>query len=132
MNATEQDIIEANLWIARFMGAVPHRGGDAVRFPNSMKNYFPEHLKYRSSWSWLMPVVERMEANGISVKIEKNLVLVHSVNYHWYGGATNDSKIISIWHGVTQFMKHWFQIGAPNPSTCDATGAPSEKIPSAT
>ena len=135
---TEQEIIDGNMLIAKFMGAMPHRNGEIVRFPKSMKGYVPEHLKYHSSWSWLMPVVEKIESDKIA-RFEIfdcavwvfGLPMVHP-SFTWFSGITEKDKKGCIYLAVVNFLKNFYKIGAPIPSMCDATGAPSEKIPLAT
>lgn len=55
-----------------------------------------------------MPVIEKIEAMGIPFSISGNSVKVGTPSndmYFWQGGFTYDSKIISAWHGVVQFIK---------------------------
>lgn len=73
------DIIEANSLLAKFMGAEWRMDdyGDfgffypEGQFPSDRKlpGYALDALKYHSSWDWLMPVVEkinRLELKGLS------------------------------------------------------------------
>jgi len=66
------------------------------------------NLQYHSCWDWLMPVIEKIEAMGTPISICGNLVTVGTPSndsYFWQGGFTHDTKIISAWHGVVQFIK---------------------------
>lgn len=56
-----------NELIAEFMGGVYYSRGDIWRFPVRMDviggsdKCNPVHIKYHTSWDWLMPVVEKIE-----------------------------------------------------------------------
>ncbi len=69
-----------------------------------------EQLEYHNNWSWLMHVVEKIESLNVHFQISGNSVNVGTPSngeYYWQGGITYDSKIISTWHGVVQFIK-WY------------------------
>ena len=58
-------VTESNKMIAEFMGATASSDGEHriwYRFPDG-QNHLVNHLKYYSSWEWLMPVVEDIEDN---------------------------------------------------------------------
>lgn len=60
---------------------------------------------YHLSYDELMPVVEKIESSGFTFIIEKNLVRCAGENYFWNGGVTNDSKLMSVYWAVVQFIK---------------------------
>lgn len=59
---TKEEIIENNKLIAEFMGYNPHyKNGIFQGYELKPKIItFPEHLKYHTSWDWLMSVVEKI------------------------------------------------------------------------
>ena len=64
-----------NLLIAEFMGGklvdkLYPRDKQIIRLPTG--NKYVDSLKYHSSWDWLMPVVERIEAIGYDSRIMGN------------------------------------------------------------
>ena len=128
---TEQDIIDGNLLIAKFMGAAPHGIADAVRFPNSAKRYFPEHLKYYSSWSWLMPVIERI--CDLTYEDGEQVYPITFGMKHTDGSYMFRFSRSILCYGKTMQKAAWsaavdfLTIGVPVPSTCDATRAQPKK-----
>lgn len=73
--------------------------------------YHPE-----SDWNDLMPVVEKIEGLGVKVTIRNNFISLQgwvannsntTTIYEWDGGSTNDSKILSTWYGIVEFIT-WF------------------------
>ena len=73
-------------------------------------------LKFHKKWDWLMPIIEEIERLGVSVTIRSNFVSLNgwiannqntTTKYEWNGGCTNDSKIVSAWYGVVEFIK-WY------------------------
>lgn len=65
---TPEEIIEGNKLIAEFMGYEKHPTiEDCLRDPQKSEHNFmhPSHLKYHSSWDWLMPVIEKISHSHI-------------------------------------------------------------------
>lgn len=62
-----EEIKEGNILIAKFMGAEIR---DTKHYPIKLNDdeYYPEGLKYHSSWDWLMPVVERINTIDVLSK----------------------------------------------------------------
>lgn len=119
----EQTILNGNKLIAEFMGAEFKDNwdnqGDTYIFkkkPTITSSYYwsPEELQYHSSWSWLMPVIEKIEKKGWYFDIKQNIVTISnntsSSEPIWFGGRTSDSKIISCWYGVIGFIE-WYNTG---------------------
>ena len=73
----------------------------------------PESMKYHSSWDWLMPVVEKIEAleigdTDMSVEIEGHnclITLTHHDRYHKY--VAHDSKINAVYASAVAFIQ-WY------------------------
>ena len=105
---SEQEIIEGNRLIAGFMGyslITPEMRNNPEKWYIKGKPscYWENHslksskkvlcsefdLQYHSNWSWLMPVVERIEEGDFWVNIKKNHVTVA-----WDNKNTLDSKMI--------------------------------------
>lgn len=110
MNNTEN-----NKLIAEFMG-----GKYDSAFFNLTKNsmwlpihgiVFFEHLKYDSSWDWLMPVIQKIDSYGYNVKISRisvniTKILTDEVIVGLVCGNI-DKKINLCYNAVVQFIK-WY------------------------
>lgn len=75
--------------------------------------YFFNELAYHSSFDWLMPVVEKIEAfkNDINskrytIKIDNNACLIYSADYD-NRTITAKTKIQATWLAVIEFIK-WY------------------------
>ncbi len=108
----QEETLQGNTLIASFMGM--EQG--VITYPNPEAShhgigYFnPSELNYHRWWDALMPVVEKIESLNVHFQISGNSVNVGTPSngeYYWQGGITYDSKIISTWHGVVQFIK-WY------------------------
>lgn len=64
-----------------------------------------EDLKYKTSWSWLMPVVEKIQFFA-HVKIENTQCLI-SVNGTLVTGIVGGSNIENVYKAVVEFIK-WY------------------------
>lgn len=106
-----------NKLIAEFMGGVlttnhpdcKHisfmRKKDAIP-PNKGKYSTISGLKYHYSWKWLMPVVEKIESMGYSVKIIEDWCEIIGEDYDKvadFGGG----KLISVYAAIVEFIK-WY------------------------
>ena len=57
-----KDVIENNKLIAEFMMFETVGDLHLIPFDNTDNDtYLPEHMKFHSSWDWLMPVVDKIE-----------------------------------------------------------------------
>lgn len=62
MNSTEIEILEGNLLIAKFMGLAEDEYPSGLpKGTDIWGNFMDNDIQYHSSWSWLMPVVEKIE-----------------------------------------------------------------------
>lgn len=92
---TQEEILEGNKLIAKFMGYTWSKENDNKTYLKStpdQKNIYsirPQLLKYHSSWDWLMPVVEKIESLVFWFNIKKNHVTVA-----WDNKNSLDSKMI--------------------------------------
>lgn len=62
-------------------------------------------LKYNSDWSWLMPVIEKIESLGYKITIEENSCQIHSgktIIGIFYNGS---SKLDATYKAVLSFVK---------------------------
>lgn len=93
-------IIEGNELIAKFMGweVDKYTGKEINYFVEGQLDVYPkvvgsciafQHMKFHTSWDWLMPVVEKIEKLGFWVNIKKNHVTVA-----WDNKGSFDSKMI--------------------------------------
>lgn len=125
--------IEKNKLIAEFMGMTVNEKGICDPYPKVPKEYFMAHdfdvwcvstHLYQTSWDWLMPVVEKIEAielkkdlgDGISVSykyrveirstyccIEADNTLTSYVGFRTF----DDEKLNSTYKSVLKFIK-WY------------------------
>ena len=113
-------IRDKNILIAKYMGAVSstrklYLGGTCDTMIYKEKPEYQETfafdvdgLKYHSDWNWLMEVVAKIESQSTNVAFSNNLVYIeNSKGFDWYGGKTDDSKLISLWYGVIAYVK-WY------------------------
>jgi hypothetical protein len=113
----QKEIIEGNKLIAEFMGfefggvafLTPHKKILANGDESSL--YFPEDLKFHSSWDWLIPVVEKIEKEGFIFYIKEN---ESSIENHWdnaliksFGDYVAPTKIQACYMAVINFIK-WY------------------------
>lgn len=114
---TPQEITEGNKLIAEFDGYKFYNDAQGD-FPNGyycLKDnslpMFPEDFCYHENWSWLMPVVEKIEKNGCIVEIWMSLgkgcriqkVLTKIKN--WQTVRESNSTIEAVWLAVIEFIK---------------------------
>ena len=78
MSSDTITIYQMNKSIAEFMGVRRLPNGfykiEGREYAYSTK-YYPSHLHYNTSWDWLMPVVEKIEAPQLD---EKNKIVIRS------------------------------------------------------
>lgn len=125
---------EGNKLIAEFMGGVildkPSKlsglwylgGTHEYLFPNGNHYARPDQLAYHSSWSWLMPVVEKIEAtqtefdgyfgvhicsNGCTIAGTRLNTSIENPHYAYFNDITHESKLSSTWLAVIQFIQ-WY------------------------
>lgn len=124
-----------NELIAEFMGIKVRQWGnvlykcdedDQIRFDD------PQVYNPSKNWNNLMPVVEKIESLLYSFDIRYNVVTVgrQDTEYFWYGGMTNDSKIMSVYIGVAEFIK-WYntQPKGEIKEDVDPNGVPLKDLP---
>ena len=111
---TQEEIIKGNKLIAEF----EHRkffGNLIDKFGEGTFNELPE-MKYHTSWSWLMPVVEKIESKGYCVFIQNDCCWMQ------VGRAgmrlpiiTNlaDCKIDAVYKTIIEFIT-WYNTQTPN------------------
>lgn len=120
LSTLTDEILEGNKLIAEFMGMQYKQNCDdrfvAQRTVKGKQKWVILKfiaLQYHCNWSWLMPVVEKIEGLGVEFTIRRNFielqgfVLDKMETYRWNGGSTSESKLISAWHGVVQFIKYY-------------------------
>ena len=89
---TNEEIIQNNKLIAEFMGAtvtlayseMPEMNQDGLIFyyqdkssPSLYRNMSSAEIKYHYSWSWLMPVVEKIEQGNYGFKMCRKVVEIY-------------------------------------------------------
>jgi hypothetical protein len=112
---------EGNKIIAEFMGYKPDTTGryhsmlpTAYLYEGSnyqmQTTFTPKSMKYKTSWAWLMPVVDRIEnlGYGVSIGMGDYCVIqddVTSDGIEFTGMA--ERKIQSVYDAVVEFIK-WY------------------------
>ena len=133
---TEQQKLESNKLIAEFMGAEVQQPYSEIEGLSGLMFYYPKDtspdifrnlplsaIKYNSSFAWLMPVIDKIEAlyeGNVSITISGvrcHLSLIMGTRYpiatdfiedipQCYSGSC-DSKIIAVYTTVVEFIK-WY------------------------
>lgn len=122
----EKEIIEGNKLISEFMGM---KSGDSHKYPLSpwiQSN--GNNLEYHSNWSWIMPVIEKIESDShcnfsISSQIEyiddDSKVIIHQDIAVYYDVecivdlTSKSTKIEALWLAIIQFIK-WYNTHHPS------------------
>lgn len=127
---TQEQIQESNQLIAQFMGAKVINDTDynyaVYRFENRKPgDCYLHQMEYHSSWDWLMPVVEKIEAMGhktiigggdywgnyMNILFGKNekehRELLLTVDAETKAMNKGDSKIEAVYSTVVDFIK-WY------------------------
>ena len=118
--------LEGNTLIAEFMGWDKWNTGtfetpfEDASYVNGEPNHFCEarHLKFYSSWDWLMPVVEKIESMSYKVHINTGNCEIYSCELFekdnliinkYYGDFKNEitTKITAVWLACVDFIK-WY------------------------
>lgn len=98
-----------NELIAEFMGIRFDASGQCPEIKYSWRPgvYDPlrvEHLQYNNNWSWLMPVVEKIESLGYEVDVYKHACEINVEDMiRWEA----ESKIEACYKSVVEFIK-WY------------------------
>jgi hypothetical protein len=97
--------LEGNKLISSFMGLAGKTGNE---YPIGIGWCTDEHMQYHSSWDWLMPVVEKIEAiensDDYEVDIFGNCCEIGTNDNH---SAVGKTKIEATWKAVVQFIQ-WY------------------------
>lgn len=121
--------IEEIKMIAEFDGYIiaPHLHdevlGDAYWRHSDGANFYLSKMKYHTSWDWLMPVVEKIEAikdnhhGHFAVYIGSNVCTIQATNLrtnkpmadppHYYSEVVHDTKLSATWLAVIAFIT-WY------------------------
>lgn len=120
---TQEEIIEGNELIAKFMGATELGKSSGLSDPSKCLNMVHpincdgieyvslSELKYHSSWDWLMSVVEEIESLGWIVEIiEKSCAIRcgNKPNRFFETLTICDLKMEAIWSSIVKFIK-WYK-----------------------
>ena len=107
---SNEEILTGNKLIAEFMGGkLDSHQSKYYYFIN--KGRYETELKYNSSWYWLMPVVEKIEASGFDVNIKGITCSINricedeTIIQFVLGDRTR--KIELVWSVLLEFIK-WY------------------------
>lgn len=112
----QEETIEGNRLIAEFMG-YQCEGGDQYSFYGLDKpRGYATHLnikaaKYNTWWSWLMPVVEKIEGEHFDVFIGTDYATIYEddkgdkIDRARYRRPFRSPKILMVWQVVVLFIK---------------------------
>ena len=119
-------IEKGNILIAEFMGYTygkvsgwVHGSRKGVYKKDEQNNliefHLEEQIKYHLSWSWLMPVVEKIESIGFCTRFDFNIDNGQTI-YFWdhpddnaiihYNEISLD-KITAVWNSIIKFIQ-WY------------------------
>lgn len=126
----DEEIIKGNILIAEFMGfKFVHNNPNPIalneplhtnanQHPIYMQGYSIATAQFECNWQWLMYVVEKIESLGYYTRISGCAQSI--CHYFWieecdtfgdqkwgYNGAKNESKVITTWKGILEFIK-WY------------------------
>lgn len=106
---TQEQITEGNKLIAELMGldVLPENSVYFERFKWSDGAYYSmDRLKYHSSWDWLMPVVEKIEAiTGLAVLSQGKATNIAWGNYSITTEAS--TRMESIYNACIHFIQYY-------------------------
>ena len=107
---TQQEIIAGNKLIAEFMGIKLHGGGTSVFDWVEPSPLDADKLAYHSSWDWLMPVVEKIEATKCRTTNDYEDIIINGcsclISVHDFHLSTVEvTKILAVWKAVVEFIK---------------------------
>lgn len=124
----KQEIIKGNKLIAEFMGGQYHRLHDEFDGVTEIIYFLPgtnpnphcsagtykrlPDLDYHKRWDWLMPVIDRIEMEGVTVEITTKEISIYNnkgfSSRGWYIGT----KINSVWIYLVRFIQ-WYNANKP-------------------
>jgi len=102
----DADIIVLNGMIANFLGWEETGPGFPIGYESPNKLYSYEELSYHKDWEWLMPVVEKIESLGYTVKITGRVCFIPNIIPNDY--RDERTKMQSIYMAVIDFL-YWNQ-----------------------
>jgi hypothetical protein len=118
------EILQGNRILAEFMGLKPgynsytkkYNWGDGIFFMTDgdtieeVMDAIAGYAKYHSSWDWLMPVVEKIEALGYDVEIGSQYVRIDDGLDEGFGidSWNSGSKIEAVFTACVEFAK-WYK-----------------------
>ena len=116
-NMKKEEIEQGNKIIAEFMELRPTEWGGIYSIsqnhctcrestPEKALNGFASIAKYHSSWDWLMPVVEKIEAMGYIMLISENRCKIQDFKENTvYCYQQKSTKILSVFKTCVSFIK---------------------------
>jgi len=119
--AAEMDVAAKNRIIAEFMGGEwPHSFAkdyvvfEQIDFGDMGGSYgcYEKDLHFDSSWSWLMPVVEKIEQLDWNINILRQTTDIYDIDFRFTGSGKcfngkKNTKINSVYSAVLQFLE-WY------------------------
>ncbi len=114
-----QEIIDNNRVIAEFMGWLAGESAsyfEHINLPEKFRVYSHvnfitqsnyHRLKFHSDWSWLMPVVEKIESLSWEVAIRSTYCHINRGTVKDFGYTYGKTKIESVYSAVITFI-NWY------------------------
>jgi len=113
---TKEKILEGNKLIAEFMGAVvidnypDHVLLDFVKtenYPNNNRYYPDSLLKYHFDWSWIIPVIKKIESiKNITVSVTASTCRIWNFTDCLFS-KFNETKEEATFLAIVQFVKYY-------------------------
>lgn len=112
---TEQEILEGNILIAEFMGWEVQKDIKNLWYSNNGSESIsrPSSMEFHSSWSWLMPVVEKIESLGYKFQIcRKRVTIIEDKGSEIHICTTkHNSKMETVFVACCNFINYWGNLG---------------------
>lgn len=112
----ENDIHDGNQFIAQFMGGYLRDQGrgdviwDHKNYMSPLVGRYPLELEYATNWSWLMPVVEKIEKlPGVSVHMQNDLCEIKPglLRPLFTINVLAETKIEATYKAVVEFVQYY-------------------------
>ncbi len=111
MENLEQKSISDNELIAKFIGWEVSKSGKKFKNylpPHGYVKVHPDHMKFHTSWDWLMPVIDHIEELGGVVTIKGDACIIELGKKSFC--VETGIKIQSLYETIVNFIKWYYGI----------------------